>query len=159
MSQDASPPPPKAANPSARRVLALDLGEVRVGVAVSDPLGITAQPVETIAFTGDKALARRIAELCARWDVAEVLVGHPVGSDGRGTERAALAERFAKRLEPTIRRRVRLVDERFSTAEAERNLIAADLSREERRACIDQEAARIFLQSELDRRRIVADAP
>lgn len=151
--------PPTRPPSAERRILALDLGEVRVGVAISDPIGLTAQPVETLPFQGEKALARAVAELCARWDVGEVLVGHPVGTDGRATARAEAAERFARRLEPTIRRRVRLVDERFTTAEAERNLLELGLGRDARRERIDQEAARILLQTELDRRRASPRGP
>lgn len=142
-----------AATAPAGRILALDLGDARVGVALSDALGLTARPYATLPFRGEKALAREIAALVRAEDAAEVLVGHPVGPRGAPTARSEAAERFARRLEPAVRRPVRLVDERLSTVQAEENLRRAGLGARERRERIDQESACVLLQEELDRRR------
>jgi putative Holliday junction resolvase len=148
---------PGDALPLAGRLVALDLGRVRVGVAVSDPDQVVAAPADTVDVAdldlGDAmdvdALAARLAEVVRAAAGAGVVVGAPLDLDG--TEGAAAQE--ARAVADALRGRtglpVRLVDERFTTAEAERTLLAADLSRADRRRVVDRVAASVLLEGVL----------
>ncbi len=135
--------------------LGIDVGSVRVGVAVSDPAGVAAVPVETLARdrSGSGDLAR-IAALAAARDVIEILVGLPRSLSGAEGPAAALARDFAVRLATLVAPLpVRLVDERFTTVSAERDLRAAGVRGAKRRSVVDQAAAAIMLQSALEAER------
>jgi putative Holliday junction resolvase len=133
------------------RVIALDLGSARIGVAISDPDRRLAVPHGTVR-TGAPADRRSIAAIVRDNDVAEVVVGHPVALSGRVGEAAHHAERFAAILEESLGIPVHLQDERLSTAEADRALARAGRSSRSRRAVVDESAATIILQAFLDRR-------
>ncbi len=143
---------PGAARP-AGRVLGLDLGQARIGVAISDPEGRMAVPLGTI-HTGAPADLKAIAALVAEHEVVRVVVGHPVSLSGRKGEAADQAEQFAQALGGILGNvPVALQDERLSTVEAERNLTQAGVTGRDRRAVIDQAAAVVILQAYLDRAR------
>ena len=135
------------------RILALDLGDKRIGVAVSQLGGALALP--------DGVITRRnwsqvIAEIRARLDAVQadrIVVGLPLRMDGTEGPAAVAARKFVQRLQATVSVPVDVQDERLSTAEAERSLIAADMRRRRRRAVRDAVAAAIMLQTYLDRRR------
>jgi len=132
-------------------VLALDLGEVRIGLALSDPLGLTAQPLETLQRIGIRKEMNRLAALIAEREVGRVVVGLPLQLSGEEGSAAIQAREFAERLSrrvPGIS--IELWDERLTTAEAERTLIAADVRRSKRKRVIDQLAAVLILQGYLD---------
>lgn len=134
------------------RVVALDPGTVRIGVAVSDPLGITAQPHSSLdAAAGD--LDEVVAGLVEELDAEVVVVGLPVSLDGSEGEAARQARRFAARIAEAVDVPVVLHDERFSSVTAERAMIESGTRRERRRAERDRVAAAIFLQAYLDGRR------
>ncbi len=141
------------------RVLALDLGEVRIGVALSDPLGVTAQPVGNIQRVGKRRDLAAVRELVEQHEVARIVIGNPLllsGEAGTGTEGAeAFAEELRKRL-PEVP--VELWDERLTTVEAERTLIGGGVRRGKRRKVIDAMAATLILQSYLDSRAVDPDA-
>ena len=100
------------------RILGLDHGERRTGVAVSDPLGVTAQPVEEIVVSSAEELIDRVSALVQEYDAARVVVGHPRNMDGSVGARARSVEAFASRLATAIQPvPVELVDERLSTWE------------------------------------------
>lgn len=130
------------------------MGSVRIGVAVSDPDGILATPVETVRRDRSGKHVRRLAELAAELDAVEVIVGLPrtlADRTGRSARDAIeLSEALARRVAPTP---VRLADERLTTVSAERSLRAAGVRAREQRAVIDQAAAVAILQSWLDERR------
>lgn len=136
------------------RVLGLDLGTVRIGLAVSDPLGLTAQPAGVLSRT---SLARDLASLAAyvrEREVERVIVGHPRRLSGVAGREAARAATFARRLAHVLGGiPVELWDERLTTAEAQRALLAADVSRERRRQVVDAMAAALILQGWMDARR------
>jgi putative Holliday junction resolvase len=134
------------------RVLGLDPGTRRIGVAVSDALGLTAQPLEVLE-ADDPATMDRIRELVADLGVETVVVGLPVGLDGSEGAAAAAARRFAGRVAEATGLPVHFQDERFSSVTAERVLLAAGLRRERRRRVQDRVAAAVFLQAYLDGRR------
>lgn len=133
------------------RVLGLDPGTVRVGVALSDPLRITAQPHASLD-AADPELVDRIAELVAEFDVDLVVIGLPVSLDGSEGPAAALARGFAEAVAAGVDVPVELHDERFSSVTAERAMIEMGARRAERKAARDRVAAAVFLQSYLDGR-------
>jgi putative Holliday junction resolvase len=131
------------------RVLGLDLGDARIGVAISDDGRRLAVPLGTVR-TGAPDDVKAIADLVAEHDVALVVVGHPLMLSGEARQRAHLAERFAEALRAILPVEVLLQDERLSTAEAERALREAGASGRERRQTVDRSAATVILQAWLD---------
>jgi putative Holliday junction resolvase len=137
--------------------LGVDVGTVRVGVAVSDPGGLIATPVETLRRgRGDlDALSRMVTER----DAVEVVVGLPVTLAGRHGAAAQAAEEYAGALAARIGVSVRLVDERLSTVGAQRDLRTSGVDTRRGRGVIDQAAAVIILQAALDAERQTGVAP
>src|SRR5690242_3448344 len=134
---------------SGSRILALDYGTKRVGVALSDELGWTAQPLETFERrTIDRDLAH-IAALVHEHAVAEVVLGFPLQLDGREGPAVEAMRNFAAHLERGLPVPLVLWDERLTTKAAEDLLIAADVSRKKRKGAVDRVAAAILLQSYL----------
>lgn len=133
------------------RVLGLDLGDARIGVAISDDGRRMAVPLGTVR-TGAPSDVRAIADLVAEHGVTLVVIGHPLLLSGEAGERAHLAERFAEALRSLLPVEVVLQDERLSTAEADRALREAGASGRDRRRTIDRSAATVILQSWLDAR-------
>ena len=132
-----------------KRILALDYGTVRIGVALSDELGWTAQPLETInRRTLDRDIAH-IASLVGTHEVGQVLLGFPIQLDGREGPAIQAMREFQARLEQGVPVPVILWDERLTTKAAEDLLIAADVSRKKRKGVVDRIAASILLQSYL----------
>ncbi len=137
----------------AGRVLAVDLGKVRVGLALSDPLRITAQPLGTVPRKALKRELSALVDVIRSNDVTVVVVGHPLLMTGAAGESARDAEVFAERLRAeSDGTAVILWDERLTTVQAERALIEGNVGRRERRGVIDAAAAAILLQSWLDSR-------
>lgn len=133
------------------RVLAIDLGKRRIGLALSDELGLTAQPLGVLARRGLRADVEEIAALCARHGVERVVVGLPLRLSGASGPEAEEAARFAERLRQRLDLPVDVWDERLSTREAERLLVEADVSRHRRRGRVDAVAAAIVLRAYLER--------
>lgn len=141
------------------RYLGLDLGTRRIGVAVSDELGFTAQPLQTLEpKTEDEALAA-VRSLVDRYGVREVVVGLPKNMNGTLGPAAEQALAFAKRLEEGGLAKVTMWDERLTSRAAERLLIEADVRRSKRKRAVDQMAAVLILQGFLDRSRHQQDTP
>jgi putative Holliday junction resolvase len=129
-------------------VLALDLGDARIGVAISDPERRTAVPVGTIR-TGAPDDVKAVVSLVRERGVTLVVVGHPLLLSGRAGARASQAEAFAEALRVVAGVPVVLHDERLSTSEADRSLRERGLGGRERRAVIDRTAAAVILESYL----------
>jgi putative Holliday junction resolvase len=136
----------------ARRLLALDVGDRRIGVAVSDELGVTAQGVTTLHRRSRAADLAEIARLVEAWEAEAIVVGLPLTLDGTVGPRTQTVQGFIKRLESVVAVPILTWDERFSTVAAERVLIDADLSRAKRRQVVDKTAAVVILQHFLDAR-------
>ncbi|MDF9407819.1 MAG: putative Holliday junction resolvase [Pelotomaculum sp. PtaB.Bin013] len=135
------------------RIMGLDLGDKRIGVAVSDPMGWTAQGVEVIVSKGSsKADIEKIREMVQKYEVEQIVVGLPINMDGSYGQRAEKTRIMANRLAGTLHLPVELWDERLSTVQAEKLLIEADLSRSKRRRVVDKMAAALILQGYLDSR-------
>ena len=134
----------------AGRVLALDFGDRRIGIALSDPLGLSAQPLMTLARTSWDRDLERIRALATEHEVRRIVVGLPLDMDGGRGPRVRLTEVFIERVQKATGLPVIPWDERLTTVQAERILLEGDVSRARRRAVIDQVAAVIVLQAYLD---------
>ena len=141
------------------RYLGVDLGTRRIGVAVSDELGLTAQGLPTLEPSSEEDALVAIRGLIDRYDVTDVVVGLPKNMNGTLGPAADKALAFARRLEEGGDAKVTMWDERLSSAAAERLLIEADVRRSKRRRAIDQMAAVLILQGFLDRCRSQKDRP
>jgi putative holliday junction resolvase len=137
----------------AGRVLALDLGEVRIGVALSDPDRTVALPAGTIKVSGGVEDLKAVARMVARSEAVEVVVGHPLSLSGDRGPAARRAEEFADGLRLILKVPVHLQDERLSTVEADRGLRAAGAGGKDRRRALDAAAAGVILESFLARTR------
>lgn len=132
------------------RVIGVDPGTVRVGVAISDELRITARPLVTIRRRDDGATARAILDLAAAHEAGRIVVGIPLGLSGAEQETSRAARRLVEAIQAITSLPVVGWDERLTTAQAERSLIEGNVRRERRREIIDQVAAALMLQSFLD---------
>ena len=135
------------------RIMGLDVGTKTIGVALSDELGLTAQPLTTIKRTGIRKDMEKLLGLMEEHGVEMLVVGVPVNMDGTIGERAKSVLAFVERLREVTVVEVRTWDERLSTAAVERVLIEGDMSREKRKKVIDRLAAAYILQGFLDRHR------
>lgn len=139
--------------PEKGRILGLDFGSKTVGVAVSDPLLITAQSLETITRESPNKLRRtfaRIEEIVAEYDVEEIVVGLPKHMNDDEGERALLTREFADKLSRRTGLNIIMWDERLTTVMAERVLQESGVRRENRKSVIDSVAATFILQDYLD---------
>ncbi len=135
------------------RIIGLDYGSKTVGVAVSDPLGLTAQTVETITRKEENKLRRtyaRIEELVREYGAVKIVLGYPKNMNDTEGERAKAVLAFKAALERRTGLEVVLWDERLSTVQSEQVLKAGGVRRENRKTYIDQLAAGFILQSYLD---------
>lgn len=133
------------------RIMALDVGSRTIGIACSDALLMTAQGIETIRRTSLENDFNRLRELISEYEVHELVVGMPKNMNGTKGDRAEKTEEFVEKMKAVIDLPVTFWDERLSTVMAERQLIAADVSRKKRKGIIDKMAAVVILQSYLDR--------
>lgn len=133
------------------RIMGLDMGTKTIGIAISDALLLTAQGVEVIRRTSEKADIARIGELITEYEVHALVLGWPRHMNGSVGERAIAAEAFAELLRAAFPDcEVLLWDERLSTVAANRSLLEADVSRKKRKQVIDKMAAVYILQGYLD---------
>ena len=136
-----------------RRVLGLDVGDRRIGLAISDPLGYTAQPLFTLHRTGRRADLKSVGRVLRKHGVTEAVVGNPLYMSGDQSPQAAKAQAFAEELRAEFGITVHLWDERLTTTEAHRHLDdAGHAGRRERKGIIDQVAAVLILQAFLEAR-------
>jgi putative holliday junction resolvase len=129
------------------RILALDYGEKRIGMAISDPLGYSAQPLAFLA--NDQDLWPNLQKILTEYEVKKILLGLPINLKGQDTQKTQEVRDFAVKLEQNTGLEVVFCDERFSSKAAERFLITADVSRKKRKKVIDSQAAAFFLQGYL----------
>lgn len=137
------------------RILGVDLGERRIGIAASDLLGVTAQPVGVVEAKSQAEDVARVRERAEERGAGKIVIGLPLNMDGSEGPAARKARRFAAALEREGGLEVELWDERLTTVEAERMLIAAGQRRARRRQVRDRVAAALILQSYLDAHREV----
>ena len=130
------------------RILGIDVGTKRIGLAMSDALGITAQGLFTINVEEEDALSK-IGEVIAKDDVSEIVVGLPLNMNGSKGPQAIASEAFADNLKEKFHIPVKLWDERMTTMQVERIMIDAGTRRNKRKKKIDKLAAQVMLQSYL----------
>ena len=132
------------------RILAIDYGSTRIGLALSDPTGTLARPLPFVPAQADAKLAREIVELAQKHEVHLFLLGLPRHMDGSFGEAAARVQSFAAILGEATPVRIQLIDERLSTVQASRQLQEAGKNARQQRGRIDSEAACVLLQGYLD---------
>jgi putative Holliday junction resolvase len=132
------------------RILAIDYGSQRIGLALSDPTGTLARPLPFLPAKADAKLAREIAALAKKEDVHLILLGLPRHMNGELGEAAAKVQAFAAALGQATSIRLQLIDERLSTVQASRQLQEAGKNTRQQRGQIDSEAAAVLLQGYLD---------
>lgn len=133
------------------RILGIDPGEKRIGVAITDPLGITAQGLEVITFTNQDEALEKIEKICLDYDVDKIVVGNPLNMNGTRGPAAEKALLFAEQLRHLLDLPVVMVDERLSTVSAEKTLISGGVSRNKRRAIKDRLASALILEAYISR--------
>jgi putative Holliday junction resolvase len=135
------------------RILAIDYGKKRIGLALSDELGMTAQPLQVLAHKNRREDVRRLREICRAKGVRLVVVGHPLHITGEAGDMAEEAARFATRLRKELGIEVELADERLTTWEAEQTLAEMGGAKRRKDAPLDDLAAAILLREYLERKR------
>lgn len=130
--------------------MGLDVGTKTIGVAVSDGLGMMAHPVCTVRREGVNKDVTKLLDIVAKWRVEHLVVGLPLELDGTEERSARLARQVGEALSERAELPVVYVDERFTSVEAERQLLSAGLRRAKRKEVIDQQAAVLILKSWLD---------
>ena len=141
---------PTNANPRKGRILALDLGKKRIGLALSDPLGITAQGLPTLQRVNIRTDLAALDRLATEYDVGLILLGLPLHMSGEEGRQSGYAREFGERLAERTGREVRLWDERLTTVEAQRVLKSSGISTQKRARAVDQLSAQILLDSFLN---------
>ncbi len=137
-------------NPTKGRILALDLGKRRIGLALSDPLGITAQGLQTLERTNIRADLAALSKLIEERDVTVLLMGNPIHMSGKEGRQSVYTRDFAERLARHTGVEVRYWDERLTTVEAQRVLRESGIGIEKRARAVDRLSAVILLESYLD---------
>jgi putative Holliday junction resolvase len=140
------------------RILALDVGKKRIGLAVSDELGITAQGIETLQRTRIREDLQRLREIASQWNVQTLLIGRPLHMSGAQSRQSDYTEEFADRLQSHLQLPVVYWDERLTSAEAERMLRESGATLEQKKGAVDRLAAVLLLESYLGFQRM-AETP
>jgi putative holliday junction resolvase len=139
-------------SPPRGRILGLDVGSKTIGLAVSDPLGITAQGLDTIRRKNKRLDFEQLAHIVEQYDVREIVVGYPLHMSGAAGTQSEKMVQFAEELRRHFNLPVHLRDERLTSAQANRVLREAELSIRRRSQAVDRVAAVLILQSFLDSR-------
>jgi len=140
----------KCLGPPTHRILALDLGKKRIGIAISDPLGITAQGMPNLTRTNKRSDLEALQQLIRDRGVGLILLGNPINMRGAEGRQSGWVREFAGALESRTGLPVKLWDERLTSVEAGRVLRSSGISIEKRAAAVDRLSAVILLQSYLD---------
>ena len=135
------------------RILAIDYGRKRIGLALSDELQLTAQPLLVMRRANRRDDLRRLRDICRKEGVARILVGHPLHISGEAGEMAEEAARFAARLRKELGIEVDLVDERLTSWQAAQMIAESGSSSRRKESSLDDVAAAIFLREYLERNR------
>jgi putative Holliday junction resolvase len=143
---------PSGQNLSSGRILGLDVGARRIGIAVSDPLGVTAQGLETLHRRNRRYDLGELRRVIRQYEISEIVVGNPLQMSGEVGRQAEKMATFAGQIESAFDLPVHLWDERLSTAEAHRLLDETEIRDQRRKEVIDKMAAVLILQSFLDAR-------
>ena len=135
------------------RILGIDFGEKRIGLALSDPLGFTAQGIPTLLNTGKKQVLQQLAKICKEYDVTEAVLGLPVNMNGSFGPKAKEILELIPEMESVLGIPVKTWDERLTSREAGRLMVAQGLSRQKQKQKSDRLAATLILQNYLESKR------
>lgn len=135
------------------RVLGMDVGDKTIGLAVSDPLGLTAQGIMTLRRSSIQKDIENIKEIVVKYNVGLIVIGMPKNMNNTIGPRAKSVISFAEKLKDGLGIECEFYDERLTTLEAEKLLVSSDVSRKKRKKVIDKMAAVLILQSYLDNRK------
>jgi putative holliday junction resolvase len=144
--------------PAPTHILAIDYGRKRIGLALSDELGITARPLATIERSNRRNDLRRLRDVCARHRIARIIVGYPLHLDGSAGQMAVEAASFAARVQKALGVPVDLLDERLTSWQAQQTTAELRTASRKKRRPLDEIAAAVLLREYLDRRRFLAAA-
>ncbi len=134
------------------RIMGIDYGDARTGIAVSDLLGITAQGIESIAHKGnDKMLLSRIEELIKEYDVKLIVIGYPLNMNSTKGPRVQKTDSFIEKLKQRFGLNVIKMDERLTTVSAHRTMHELDIGKDKKKKIVDTISAQYILQMYLDR--------
>lgn len=130
------------------RILGIDYGDARVGIAITDPLGITAQGLETISYNGnDKVLLKKIDEILEKYEISTFVIGMPYNMDGTKTQRAEKTEAFIHKLKCKYNKiKVETIDERLTTVAAHKTMNFLDVNKHKKRGIVDTISAVYILE-------------
>jgi putative holliday junction resolvase len=148
----------RVASSESRRILAIDYGRKRIGLALSDELGLTAQPLAVILRKNRDADLKRLREICARHSVARIVVGNPVHITGEESEMSSEAAQFAARIAKALKIETEMVDERLTSWEARQTIAETENRARGKRESVDDVAAAVLLRDYLEHRRDAATA-
>ncbi len=135
------------------RILSIDYGAARTGIAITDELQITAQGLETIFSNGsDKVILRRVAELVEQYNIEKIVIGNPINMDGSESERSELTDKFVHKLKSRFNNiEIIKVDERLTTVEAHKTMNFLNVKNKAKRNIVDTIAATYILESYINR--------
>ena len=135
------------------RMLGIDYGEVRVGVAITDALNITVQGLETIQRNGsDKTILRRLDEILAQYEIDTIVVGMPLNMNGTISERAKITEEFIHKLKCKYNKmKIEIIDERLTTVEAHKTMNFLDINKNKKKNIVDTISAMYILETYLNK--------
>ena len=135
------------------RTLGIDYGDSRVGIAITDPLGYTAQGLETISYNGnDKVLLKRLYEIMAEYEIDTIVVGMPLNMDGTATVRAEVTEKFIHKLKCKYNKvKIETVDERLTTVQAHKTMNYLDINKHKKRGIVDTISAVYILETYMNK--------
>ncbi len=136
------------------RVLGIDYGDSKVGLAITDPLGITAQGLETLMYKGnDKVLLKKLDELMEMYEISTIVVGMPYNMDGSKTQRAEVTEKFLHKLKCKYNKiKIETMDERFTTIAANKTLNFLEVNKRKKKEVEDTLAAVYILETYINRK-------
>ena len=135
------------------RILSIDYGDARVGIAITDPLNITAQGLETIQRNNsDKTILKRLDEIFAQYDVDTIVIGMPYNMNGSKTERAEITEKFIHKLKCKYNKiKIETVDERLTTVAAHKTMNFLDIDKNKKKSLVDTISAIYILETYLNK--------
>ncbi|NLC12351.1 MAG: Holliday junction resolvase RuvX [Firmicutes bacterium] len=136
-----------------RRIMALDLGDKKIGVAVSDPMKITAQSLTTLTREGWAKDLAKIRDLVEKYNVSEIIIGLPLNMNGSAGSTAQQYMKFARRLSRALNIKIITQDERLTSLQANRVLLQGKVKRAKRKKLVDKVAASYILESYLSQRK------
>ena len=136
------------------RILGIDYGEARVGIAITDPLKITAQGLETIQRNGsDKVILKRLDEILEQYEIDTIVVGMPLHMNGTLSERAKITEEFIHKLKCKYNKlKIDFIDERLTTVEAHKTMNFLDVNKNKKRNIVDTISAMYILETYLNKK-------